>query len=350
MEAKGEKGQGMTKVSLIGYGYWGKNIARVVSQSDKFQLAEVCDSDPEARNNAAAIYPGVRISDGFQLPDSEAEVVAIMTPVASHYDLAKRCLMDDRHVWLTKPMTMTLAEAADLVELAEKRNRMVFVDHTFIFHPAVRKMKELLPRIGDPYFILSQRMNLGRYQPDVNVIFDLAPHDLSIMTYLFGQNLQSSQTFTCSAAGLPQEDLAQANMVTDQGIKALVTWSWLSPFKVRQMFVIGSKGMLFYDDVEVSDKVKFFDREITVEEMQDTHSAKALATRISYRSGDLYSPTIPTTEALSFEAEELHRAMSDMEARHYYHHLSLQVMRGMDIILESSQAANTETVSSAANQ
>ncbi|MCB0364450.1 MAG: Gfo/Idh/MocA family oxidoreductase [Bdellovibrionaceae bacterium] len=336
----------MTSVSLIGYGYWGRNIARVVSQSGRFRLLEICDIDPEARNQAAAIYPGVRLSDGFQLPDKEAEVVAIMTPVASHYDLAKRCLQDDRHVWLTKPMTMTLAEAADLVELAEKKNRTVFVDHTFIFNPAVRKMKELLPRIGEPYFLLSHRMNLGRYQEDVNVIYDLAPHDLSIMTYLFGQNVVSAETFTCAAAGLPQEDLAHANLVTDKGIKALVTWSWLSPFKVRQMFLIGSKGMLFYDDAEVTGKVKFFDREVTVEEMQDAHSAKALATRISYRSGDLYSPTIPTTEALALETEELDRALKDPETRHYYHHLSLQVMQGMDVILQPlNQAARPSKIS-----
>ena len=228
------------QVAVVGHGYWGKNITRVFSQSQDFQLHTICDARPEVRDSVARLYPATQQISDIEALDDDVEVVAIVTPTDSHYELAKHCLENDRHVLLTKPFTRYLWQTEELLELAEKRNRTVFADYTFVFNPAVRKLKEMLPRIGTPYFVLSQRLNLGLYQPDVNVVYDLMPHDLSILNYLFDRSLESANTTLVRAAGLPQEDLAHTSFTLEGNLQGHITVSWLSPYKVRQFYVVGS--------------------------------------------------------------------------------------------------------------
>lgn len=322
--------------ALIGYGYWGKNIARVLAQSADFNLHTVCDSRPAALKTVEKLYPSARrISDHKEIGD-DVGLVAIITPADSHHPLAKQFLERGKNVLLTKPFTTTLKEAEELLNIAEKKNLTVFVDHTFVFHPAVRKLKELLPKIGTPYFVTSQRLNLGLYQPDVNVIYDLMPHDLSIISYLFDEPIQKAQTSAFRSAGLPQEDLAHTSFELKNGAKCLVTASWLSPSKVRTFQIVGSKGMLVYDDTSHQEKIKFFDHGISIAELSDKpESAAAYTTRISYRYGDLHSPAVPNTEALGFEMSELARAIADKSVRAEYNRLNWNVMQALDLILNA---------------
>jgi predicted dehydrogenase len=317
------------KVAVIGYGYWGRNIARVVSQSNDFILHTICDSNAGARDKAARVHSHVNLCERVEDIPSEVEVVAVITPADSHFELAQRFLKQGKHVLLTKPFTRTHEEAVELVRLAKSVDRTVFVDHTFVFNPAVRKLKEMLPRIGKPFFVISQRMNLGLYQPDVNVIYDLMPHDLSIICYLFDAKVKSAQNFALSAAGLPREDMAHSAFQLDNGVHGMVTVSWLSPFKIRQFLVVGSEGMLSYDDVAVSEKIKFYDRGVSMADLVNANTAEAYTSRISYRSGDLYSPAVANFEALDFEMREFRRAISDAGVREQYNDLNLAVMHSL---------------------
>ena len=334
-------------VAVVGHGYWGKNIARVFSQSPDFNLHTICDARDEVRQRVAGLYPSTQQIADLEDLDDDVEVVAIVTPTDSHYELAKACLENGKHVLLTKPFTRYLWQTEELLALADERNLTVFADYTFVFNPAVRKLKEMLPRIGTPYFVLSQRLNLGLYQPDVNVVYDLMPHDLSILSYLFDRSLLSAQTTLISAAGLPQEDLAHTSFTLEGNLQGHITVSWLSPYKVRQFYVVGSEGMLSYDDTEVTEKIKFLDRGISVAELSDVQSQKAYTSRISYRSGDLYSPAIPNTEALAFELQEFRSALTDPATRKRYNQLNLDIMTSLQHVVDgaaSTEAAFTEKV------
>jgi predicted dehydrogenase len=299
-----------------------------------FRLEAICDASERALKSARILYPSAQLlSDHRELNDS-VDIVAIMTPADTHYPLAKEFLLRGKHVLVTKPFTRCSREAKELVDLAQERGRTLFVDHTFIFNPAVRKVKELLPKIGKPYFLLSNRLNLGLYQPDVNVIFDLMPHDLSILCYLFEEEIVSASGSSFRAAGLPKEDLAQTSFSLKSGLSGYISTSWLFPSKVRQLYIVGSKGMLLYDDVEVTEKVRFYDRGISVEDLDQMKGGdQRYTTLISYRNGDLYSPAIQNTEALAFEMEELYRAVLDEKVRAYYENLNLSIMKSLDCVV-----------------
>lgn len=324
------------KSAVIGHGYWGKNIARVLAQSQDFDLHTICDSDQRRLQPVGKLYPNVVTQQDFKSIDPSVELVAIITPTDLHYEMARYFLERGKNVLITKPFARTFKEAESLVQLADKNDVTVFVDHTFVFNPAVRKLKELLPRIGQPHFVMSQRLNLGLYQPDVNVIYDLMPHDISIISYLFDQPIVRAQTSAFKAAGLPQEDLAHSSFELKSGIKGLVTVSWLSPSKIRNFYVVGSDGMLSYDDTQPTEKIKFFDRGISLKDLQDPNSLASYTSRISYRNGDLYSPAISNSEALAFELSELKRAISDRDVRKSYNQLSLDIMKGLDLIVSST--------------
>ena len=306
------------KIALLGYGYWGKNVARVLTQHPQFSLRYICDLDPTLPATLQKFYPKAEFCTDFEyISENEIDAVAIITPAETHFELAQYFLERGKHVYISKPFTKNVEQANLLLELGAKNNCSVFVDHTFVFHPAVNKLKELLPKIGKPFFLLSQRLNLGLYQEDVNVIDDLMSHDLSMALHLFPkQTVTSAKTVAFKAAGLAQEDFAQTSFVFGDGMHGFVSVSWLSPLKVRQFFVVGSDGMLVYDDTATSEKVKFFDKGITVSDV----------TRVSYKNGDMYSPTIPTTEALYFSVDEFRKTLTAGSERKYYSDLSFRVM------------------------
>jgi predicted dehydrogenase len=322
----------LRKVAVIGHGYWGKNIARVFSQHPHFELHTVCDLSDKNLQTAAKLYPSARMVKDFREIGADVDVVAIMTTADTHFELAQYFLERNQHVMLAKPFTKTSKEAQELIQIAQRKNRVVFVDHTFVFNPAVRKLKEMLPQVGKPYFVMSSRMNLGLYRPDVNVIYDLMPHDLSIISYLFEQPFVAATTTAFKAAGLPQEDIAHTSFELKGGVKGHITAAWLSPSKVRTFYVVGSEGMLVYDDNLPTEKIKFYDTGISIADL-NPDSNEAYTARISYRTGAMHSPAIPNTEALAFEVSELKRAIENPEVAREYDRLNLDIMKSLDVVL-----------------
>jgi predicted dehydrogenase len=328
------------RVALVGYGYWGKNIARVFSESSDFDLEYICDQNTKNLEKAKKLYPSTRMIPTIDEISPDVDVVAIITPADTHFPLAKKFLTEGKHVLVTKPFTKNYAEAQELVALAKKMNRTIFVDHTFFFNAAVRRLKEHLHRIGTPYFVVAQRMNLGLYQPDVNVIYDLMPHDLSILAYLFDDGIKRCTAEAFKVANLPQEDLASTSFEMTNGIKGTISVSWLAPSKIRQFIIVGSKGMVSYDDGSWSEKLKFYDTSLDVSELTNTSNSAMYTQRISYRSGDMYSPAVPNQEALTLEMKEFAEAIRNPQKAEYYNQLNLRVMESLDRILTSCANAS----------
>lgn len=330
------------KVALLGYGYWGKNIARNFSLSSKFELHTICDLDKKNLEMAKKMFPSVNVTDDFKQISDDVDVVAPIVPVDHHYFFADYFLEKGKHVLLTKPFTKKIDETIKLIEKADRKGLTIFADHTFIFNPAVRKMKEMLPKIGTPYIVLSSRLNLGLYQPDVNVVYDLMPHDLSIISYLFDGNIKTATTNSFSAAGLPHEDFAHSSIEYDNNVKAFVTVSWLSPYKIRDFIIVGSEGMISYDDNQVTEKIKFYNRGVDLKDLQAGSSEIGYTARISYKSGDSISPAIEGTEALKLEMDEFYKAIHDPQIRHYYNQITMRTMRALSLVIDA-QNSKTHT-------
>ena len=290
----------MIRVAVIGAGYWGPNLIRNLAACPRAKLVAVCDKDPKRLERVLAFYPAVEgVADAAALlarPDLDA--VAIATPVHTHLPLGLAALRAGKHVLVEKPMAASVREAEQLVDAAREAERTLMVDHTFIFSGAVRKMKEILDsgELGDLYYVDSVRINLGLFQHDVNVVWDLAPHDLSIVDYLIGRLPKSLSAFgACHADDRSEiEDIAYLNLDFSGGLLASFHVNWLSPVKIRHFAIGGSRKSLVYNDLVPGEKIKVYDHGITV-------SADAEARRgvlIGYRTGDIWSPHIEEVEPL----------------------------------------------------
>ena len=293
----------MIKVGVIGYGYWGPNIVRNFSNVEGCQVVRVCDQNSAALAKVAASYSGMQTtSDSDEIVcATDIDVVAIVTPVSAHYPLCKQALQNGKHVFVEKPFTSKVSESEELVELADRKNLKIMVDHTFLFTGAVRKMKELIANreLGDLYYYDSVRVNLGLFQHDVNVIWDLAPHDLSIMDYLIEEKPEAVvATGERHLSGF--EDIAYLTFYFPNNVISHIHVNWLSPVKVRQTLIGGKKRMLVWNDLEADEKVKVYDKGVDIESKEGVY--KLL---LSYRSGDMWAPKIEPTEALRLEAQHL---------------------------------------------
>lgn len=290
-------------IAVIGYGYWGPNLVRNFSWLEETQVKYVCDRDVERLKKVKGLFPNVAITTpDFQqvLDDSEVDAVAIATPVNTHYSLAKQALEAGKHILIEKPMTDNIAQAKELVELAARKQRIIMVDHTFLYTGAVRKIKELVDagQLGDIYYFDSVRVNLGLFQNDVNVIWDLAPHDLSIMRYVIDK-----QPVSVSAVGVSHvkdglENIAYLSIFYEDTTFAHFHMNWLSPIKVRQILIGGSEKMVVYNDMENTEKIKVYDSGV---EMAAGDRDVLYNTLIQYRTGDMYAPKLDQTEALKRE-------------------------------------------------
>jgi len=285
-------------IGVIGYGYWGPNLVRTFAEAQHGTVTAVSDLDPKKLAQVNKRYPAVKTTNNFQdlLRDPEIDAVAIATPVSTHFEFGMAALKAGKHVWLEKPMTETSLQARKLCDEAAKRNLIVFVDHTFVYTGAVRKIGEVIKSgdLGRVYYYDSIRVNLGLFQRDVNVISDLAVHDFSILDYLLGEH-----PVAISASGINHfpgtpENLAYITLFYDSGTIAHVNVSWLAPVKVRQILLGGSKKMITYDDLQPSEKVKIYDKGINFTE--DPKQIQEM--RVGYRSGDMLAPRIDVTEAL----------------------------------------------------
>ena len=293
----------MIKVGILGYGYWGPNLVRNFAETPGTAVAGVADLDTKKLELVQRRYPGVKTTTHFQdlLRDPEIDAVAVATPVGTHFELGMAALRAGKHLWLEKPMTETLLQARKLLDEAQRRQLTVFVDHTFIYTGAVRKMGELVKsgELGQVYYYDSTRVNLGLFQSDVNVISDLAVHDFSILDYLLGEHpIAVSASGTNHFPGTP-ENLAYITLFYDSGTIAHANVSWLAPVKVRQILVGGSKRMIIYDDVQPSEKVKVYDKGISFTE----DPKQIYEMRVGYRTGDMWAPKLDATEALRLASE-----------------------------------------------
>lgn len=293
----------MFRIGLIGYGYWGPNLARNFHQNPDIQLAAICDYSESRRELAGRFYHQASIYKDPQeiFNDTTIDAIAIATPVSTHYELARQGIAKGKHIWLEKPITETVQQAEELIELAEKNNKVLFVDHTFVYTGAVRKIKELIQKneLGDIVYFDSTRINLGLFQQDIDVIWDLAPHDLSIMDFLIPlKKLSVSATgLNYGGNGLNPKSMLTINMEND--VVAHVNVSWLSPVKIRQTLIGGNRKMILYDDTHPDEKVKVYDKGVHIYETKE----ELYRLNVQYRVGDMYVPKLENQEALAVEAQ-----------------------------------------------
>ena len=293
----------MINVGIVGYGYWGPNLVRNFAETPGAQVKAVADFDSQKLALVQRRYPGVKTTTRVQdlLDDPWIDAIAIATPVSTHFDLGMQALKAGKHLWLEKPMTESVEKAQRLVDEADKRQRVLIVDHTFIYTDAVRQMESMVRNgdLGQVYYYDSTRVNLGLFQRDVSVICDLAVHDFSILDYLLKEHpVAISASGTNHFPGTP-ENLAYVTLFYDSGTIGHANVSWLAPVKVRQILLGGSKKMLAYDDLEPSEKLKVYDKGVSfVENPDQVHEM-----RIGYRTGDMWAPKVAMTEALRVEGE-----------------------------------------------
>lgn len=291
----------MIRVAVVGAGYWGPNLIRNFVACPDTQLVAVCDRDERSLDKALRGYPGVAAVRNFDdfLSRSDVDAVAIATPVNTHAPMGIAALRAGKHVLIEKPLAGSVYDAERLVAAAREMDRVLMVDHTFVYSGPVQKIKQIIDsgELGDLYFIDSVRINLGMFQHDVNVVWDLAPHDLSILDYLVGRLPRSLSAFgTCHADQRREiEDVAYLNLDFSDGLLASFHVNWLSPVKVRHFIIGGSRRSIVYDDLNPTEKVKVYDSGITVN--GDAEARRGVL--VGYRTGDVWSPHIPQIEPLS---------------------------------------------------
>jgi predicted dehydrogenase len=341
----------MIGIGFIGYGYWGPNLVRNFAEQAGARVQVVCDVRREPLELVERRYPSVRVttSPADVWNDPLVDAVVIATPVQYHFELAMASLRAGKHVLVEKPIASNSSQASALIDEAARRRLTLMVDHTFVYTGAVRKMRELTEQgeLGDIYYYDSVRINLGLFQPDVNVLWDLAVHDLSIMDYVLqAQPAAVSATGLAHVAGRP-ENIAYMTMFFDGRLIAHVHVNWLAPVKMRRTLLSGSRRMLVYDDLETSDKVKVYDRGISL----NPSAENIYQMLVGYRSGDMWSPQLAFTEALNAEAAHFvdcvtnsRRPLTDGEA-------GLRVVRLLEAATESmarqgSLVSVSETVGS----
>ena len=301
----------MIRIGVIGFGYWGPNLVRNAAETPGARVTRVADLSAARLDAAAARHPGVRTTrDPGELIDAaDVDAVLVATPVSTHFDLALRALRAGKHVLVEKPLASTAGQAARLIEEAAARDLVLMVDHTFVYHGAVRKIREIVKGggLGDVLYFDSTRVNLGIFQRDVNVLWDLAVHDLSILDCLVDDRPVAVSATGMSHVAGGAENIAYLTLFFETARIAHIHVNWLAPVKVRRTLIGGSRKMVVYDDLEPSEKVKVYDKGITVEDNPDD----VYKLLIGYRSGDMWAPAFDTTEALRTEMAHFVACVAD---------------------------------------
>lgn len=282
---------------IIGLGYWGPNLVRNFMMNEYVKRVVCCDVDEKQLHKAKRNFHSIETTQNYKdiIKDKTIDAVVIATPVSTHHTIAKEALENGKHVLVEKPLTASTAEAKELIKLAEQRGLTLMVDHTFLYTAAVKKIKELIDSgvIGDILYFDSIRINLGLFQRDANVIWDLAPHDFAIMNYILNKNPVSLKAMGADHVGNGMENIAYVHVNFGDNLIAHFHLNWLSPVKMRKVLIGGTKKMIVYDDMENSEKVKLYDRGIDIKTKEDEYQKL-----VNYRLGDAYSPAINNIEAL----------------------------------------------------
>jgi predicted dehydrogenase len=318
---------------IIGYGYWGPNVARNIATLDGSNLTAIAEMSPAARQRAQKAYPGIHITpDACEVINSpDIDAVAVITPVWTHYDLAKTALEQGKHVFVEKPFTSTTRQAEELIELAARKNLTIMVDHTFLFTGAVRKIRQLVEdgTLGNLFYYDSTRVNLGLFQHDINVLWDLAPHDLSIMNHLLPAHPEAVVA-TGQHHLNGHEDIAFMTVYFPDRVIAHINVNWLSPVKVRTTLIGGEKRMLVWNDLEADEKIKVYDKGVDITSREGVYELL-----VSYRSGDMWAPQIEQVEALRHELSYFVDCVSSGENPHNDGCAGLRVVKMLEAATES---------------
>ena len=286
------------QIGLIGLGYWGPNLIRNFFSTRGCKVTAIADLQVEKLEKYKAIYPGIETSDNAEtlIRSKNIDAIVIATPVFSHYPLAKTALENDKHVLVEKPMASSVKEAEMLIGLALRKNKILMTDHTFLYTGAVQKIKELINNdvIGKLKYIDSTRINLGLFQPDINVLWDLAPHDISILNYICSEKPVAIQAVGVCHTKNGMENIAYLTLKYQSDLIAHFNCSWTSPVKIRKFLIGGNKKMIVYDDMEPTEKVKLYDTSFEYRSEEDRRRIL-----VDYRTGDIFVPKLSTSEALS---------------------------------------------------
>jgi len=323
----------MKKVGLVGLGYWGPNLARVLSQSTRCEFAACCDLDQQKLAKTLRQYPTLRGYQNYsEFLDSDLDAVIIATGISTHHALAREALHRGKHVLVEKPLCDSAEKAADLVAEAREAQRVLMTGHTFIYSPAVTKIKELIEsgELGELRYLSFSRVNLGLFQKDVDVIWDLAVHDISILLYWLGEFPSVASSFGRSCIQRSKYDVAFLWFRFPSGPLASCEVSWLSPQKMRRTCVIGSERMVVYDDTDINEKVRIYDRGVIV------HEPKSFGEfQLTYRIGDIVSPALASSEPLLLEVEHFFQCVESGETPRTGGEFGLDVVRVIEMAAAS---------------
>ncbi|NQY99299.1 MAG: Gfo/Idh/MocA family oxidoreductase [Bdellovibrionales bacterium] len=300
----------MVKMGLIGYGYWGKNLLRNMMSSQKIEVVGVIDNDPNHRSLAQHTYPGLKTYNSVEelTQAEELEAMVIATPPASHKHVAVECLEKGLHVLVEKPLALSTEECVEILQTAEKVGKNVMVDHTFVYNSPVIHLQEQINKgeLGDLLYYDSVRVNLGGFQPQVNVLWDLAPHDLSIVHFWSGGKMpEMVQATGIKHFGSSTENMCYVNMKYNDSFNAHLHLNWAAPFKSRQVIIAGDKKMAVYDDTQPMEKIKIYDKTVQLDQADDTDF------RVNYRVGSMFAPAIKNKEALLAMVEEFAASITE---------------------------------------
>ena len=331
----------LLRIGVIGYGYWGPNIVRNFCNADNAKVIAVCDKNQETLRKLAINHPCIAsVSDCRDIMASpDIDAVAIVTPVSTHFELAKSALENGKHIFVEKPFTDSVAHAEELIDLAEKKHLVIMVDHTFLFTGAVRKIKELITEkaLGKIYYYDSTRVNLGLFQHDVNVIWDLAPHDFAILSHIIAD--QPVAVTACGRSHVnAHEDIAYISIFFSSSLIAHINVNWLSPVKVRTTLIGGEKKMLVWNDGTDDEKIKVYDKGVDVTTKEGIYDLL-----VNYRSGDIWTPRLDNQEALKQETAYFVQCVANGTTPHNDGRAGLQVVRLLDAC-DQSLRQNGKTV------
>jgi predicted dehydrogenase len=321
------------KFGVIGYGYWGPNVVRNLASLDGSQVVSIAELSEKARQRAQKAYPGIHVTADTQavISSPEIDAIAIITPVWTHYELAKAALENGKHVFVEKPFTSTAEQGQRLIDLALRKNLKIMVDHTFLFTGAVKKISQLLTEgtLGKLYYYDSTRVNLGLFQHDINVLWDLAPHDLSIMDHLLDATPEAIVATGQNHLNC-HEDVAYITLYFPDNVIAHINVNWLSPVKVRTTLIGGEKRMLVWNDLEADEKLRVYDKGVKMNSQEGVYELL-----VSYRTGDMWAPQLEQVEALREELGYFVECVSSGQDPHNDGFAGLRVVKMLEAATES---------------
>ena len=333
-------GERPVRVGLVGYGYWGPKVARNFYELPQADLAWVVDRDPARLNKAAGAYPGIRLSDDYaDLLASDVDAVILATPIRSHYPLAKAALEAGKHVLVEKPLTASTAEADALTELAEQCGLTLMVGHTFVYNAAIRALRDIVSsgELGRIYYVDAARLNLGLFQPDINVLWDLAPHDLAILCFVLGQDPLEVSARGSASVRPGIHDVAYVDLKFPDNVMAHLHLSWLDPCKVRRVTIVGSKKMVVCNDLLVDEPIRIYDKGVDRPPETDQFSAFHL----QYRYGGMQVPYVPFKEPLRTQCEHFLDCIRTGARSHSDGRIGMQIVRILEEADRSLQDGGT---------